>query len=99
MVKVLLPEAGRLCWWSGHIRSHTISGTLPWQIYRGGRDIAIRYSRYHRYQTDMMMVTEVLLVIIVQLIQEVAMPCPEEIRESGRKNPNIIQEERGRIRI
>ena len=35
-------------------------------------DIAIRYG-YHRYQTDMMMVTVVLLVIIVQLIQEVAM--------------------------
>lgn len=35
-------------------------------------DIAIRYG-YHRYQTDMMMVTVVLLIIIVQLIQEVFM--------------------------
>ena len=35
-------------------------------------DIAIRYG-YHRYQTDMMLVTVVLLVIIVQLIQEIFM--------------------------
>ena len=37
--------------------------------------MCIRDSRYgyHRYQTDMMMVTVVLLIIIVQLIQEVFM--------------------------
>ena len=35
-------------------------------------DIAIRYG-YHRYQTDMMLVTVALLVIIVQLIQEAFM--------------------------
>ena len=35
-------------------------------------DIAIRYG-YHRYETDMMLITVVLLVIIVQIIQEVFM--------------------------
>lgn len=35
-------------------------------------DIAIRYG-YHRYETNMMLITVVLLVIIVQIIQEVFM--------------------------
>ena len=53
----------------------TILGYSAMAGFTGGGglgDIAIRYG-YHRYQTDMMMVTVVLLVIIVQLIQEVAM--------------------------
>ena len=35
-------------------------------------DIAIRYG-LHRYETDMMLVTVVILVIIVQAIQEIFM--------------------------
>jgi D-methionine transport system permease protein len=35
-------------------------------------DIAIRYG-YHRYQTDIMLVTVVLLVLIVQVLQEAGM--------------------------
>ena len=60
---------------AGVIEAAKSMGASTWQIITGGGglgDIAIRYG-YHRYQTDMMMVTVVLLVIIVQLIQEVAM--------------------------
>ena len=35
-------------------------------------DIAIRYG-YHRYETEMMLTTVALLVIIVQVVQEVFM--------------------------
>ena len=35
-------------------------------------DIAIRYG-YHRYQTDIMLITVVILVIIVQLIQDIGL--------------------------
>ena len=67
IVKVLLVGAA--------ISVTTILGYSAMAGFTGGGglgDIAIRYG-YHRYQTDMMMVTVVLLVIIVQLIQEVAM--------------------------
>ena len=53
----------------------TILGYSAMAGFTGGGglgDIAIRYG-YHRYQTDMMLVTVVLLVIIVQLIQEIFM--------------------------
>ena len=35
-------------------------------------DIAIRYG-YHRYETEMMLITVALLVVIVQIVQEVFM--------------------------
>ena len=43
-----------------------------WQTIGGGGlgDIAIRYG-YHRYQADIMIVTVVLLVILVQIFQMV----------------------------
>ena len=75
IVKVLLPEAKPSLLVGAAISVTTILGYSAMAGFTGGgglEDIAIRYG-YHRYQTDMMMVTVVLLVIIVQLIQEVAM--------------------------
>ena len=75
IVKVLLPEAKPSLLVGAAISITTILGYSTMAGFTGGGglgDIAIRYG-YHRYQTDMMMVTVVLLVIIVQLIQEVAM--------------------------
>ena len=71
IVKVLLPEAKPSLLVGAAISVTTILGYSAMAGFTGGGglgDIAI-----HRYQTDMMMVTVVLLVIIVQLIQEVAM--------------------------
>ncbi len=73
--KVLLPEAKPSLLVGAAISVTTILGYSAMAGFTGGGglgDIAIRYG-YHRYQTDMMMVTVVLLVIIVQLIQEVFM--------------------------
>ena len=75
IVKVLLPEAKPSLLVGAAISVTTILGYSAMAGFTGGGglgDIAIRYG-YPRYQTDMMMVTVVLLVIIVQLIQEVAM--------------------------
>ncbi len=75
IVKVLLPEAKPSLLVGAAISVTTILGYSAMAGFTGGGglgDIAIRYG-YHRYQTDMMMVTVVILVIIVQLIQEVAM--------------------------
>ena len=75
IVKVLLLEAKTSLLVGAAISVTTILGYSAMAGFTGGGglgDIAIRYG-YHRYQTDMMMVTVVLLVIIVQLIQEVAM--------------------------
>ena len=75
IVKVLLPEAKPSLLVGAALSVTTILGYSAMAGFTGGGglgDIAIRYG-YHRYQTDMMMVTVVLLVIIVQLIQEVAM--------------------------
>ena len=75
IVKVLLPEAKPSLLVGAAISVTTILGysaMAGFTVGGGLGDIAIRYG-YHRYQTDMMMVTVVLLVIIVQLIQEVAM--------------------------
>ena len=72
IVKVLLPEAKPSLLVGAAISVTTILGYSAMAGFTGGGglgDIAIRYG-YHRYQTDMMMVTVVLLVIIVQLIQE-----------------------------
>lgn len=75
VAKVLLPEAKPSLLVGAAISVTTILGYSAMAGFTGGGglgDIAIRYG-YHRYQTDMMMVTVVLLIIIVQLIQEVFM--------------------------
>lgn len=73
--KVLLPEAKPSLLVGAAISITTILGysAMAGAVGAGGLgDIAIRYG-YHRYQTDMMLVTVALLVIIVQLIQEAFM--------------------------
>ena len=99
IVKVLLPEAKPSLLVGAAISVTTILGYSAMAGFTGGGglgDIAIRYG-YHRYQTDMMMVTVVLLVIIVQLIQEVAMrmsrKSDKRVREHkpGRECGNRIQ--------
>ena len=73
--KVLLPEAKPSLLVGAAISITTVLGysAMAGSIGAGGLgDIAIRYG-LHRYQTDMMLVTVVILVIIVQLIQEVFM--------------------------
>ena len=41
-------------------------------------DIAIRYG-YYRYQTDIMLVTVVLLVLLVQLLQYIGMTISKKL--------------------
>lgn len=71
--KVLIPEAKPSLITGSAIAITTILGYSAMSGFVGGGglgDIAIRYG-YHRYQTDIMMVTVVILVIIVQLTQEI----------------------------
>ena len=73
IVKVLLPEAKPSLLVGAAISVTTILGytAMAGAMGEGGLgDIAIRYG-YHRYEADMMFVTVVLLVVIVQIIQEV----------------------------
>lgn len=73
--KVLLPEAKPSLFVGAAISVTTILGYSAMAGFTGGSGlgtIAINYG-YHRYQTDMMLVTVVILVIIVQIIQEVGM--------------------------
>lgn len=75
IIKVLLPEAKPSLLVGAAISVTTILGysAMAGTVGAGGLgDIAIRYG-YHRYQADMMLVTVVLLVVIVQIIQEVFM--------------------------
>lgn len=71
--KVLLPEAGPSLIMGAAIAVTTILGysALAGFVAGGGLgDIAIRYG-YNRYQTDIMLVTVVILVFIVQVMQEI----------------------------
>ena len=73
--KVLLPEAKPSLLVGAAISITTIVGysAMAGAVGAGGLgDIAIRYG-YDRYETNMMLITVVLLVIIVQIIQEVFM--------------------------
>lgn len=73
--KVMLPEAKPSLWMGSAIAVTTILSYSAMAGFVGGGglgDIAIRYG-YNRYQTDIMMVTVVLLVIIVQILQEIGM--------------------------
>ena len=91
IVKVLLPEAKPSLLVGAAISVTTILGYSAMAGFTGGGglgDIAIRYG-YHRYQTDMMMVTVVLLVIIVQLIQEVAMRMSRTVSYTHLTLPTI----------
>jgi len=73
--KVLIPEAKTSLIVGATIAAGTIIGysAMAGAVGGGGLgDIAIRYG-YHRYQTEVMVVTVVLLVIIVQLLQLIGM--------------------------
>ena len=73
--KVLLPEARPSLILGAAISVTTILGYSALTGFVGGGglgDIAIRYG-YYRYQTDIMLVTVALLVIIVQVLQEIGM--------------------------
>lgn len=73
--KVLLPEARPSLLVGGTISITTILGYSAMAGFVGGGGlgaIAINYG-YYRYETGMMMVAVILLVIIVQLIQEIGM--------------------------
>ena len=70
--KVLLPEAKPSLLVGGALAVTTILSYSAMAGFVGGGglgDIALRYG-YYRYQTGIMLVTVVLLVIIVQIIQE-----------------------------
>ena len=73
--KVLIPEAMPSLITGSAIAITTILGYSAMAGFTGGGglgDIAIRYG-YHRYQTDTMLITVVILVIIVQLIQDIGL--------------------------
>lgn len=73
--KVLLPESKPSLLVGAAISVTTILGYSAMAGFTGGGGlgtIAINYG-YYRYQTDMMLVTVAILVIIVQIIQEVGM--------------------------
>ncbi|MBQ1273928.1 MAG: methionine ABC transporter permease [Cellulosilyticum sp.] len=73
--KVMLPETKPSLWVGAAISSTTILGYSAMAGFTSGGglgDIAIRYG-YNRYQTDVMFVTVVLLVVIVQVLQGIGM--------------------------
>ncbi len=73
--KVLLPESKPSLLVGAAISITTILGYSAMAGFTGGGGlgtIAINYG-YYRYQTDMMLVTVALLVVIVQVIQEIGM--------------------------
>ncbi len=73
--KVLIPEAMPSLITGSAIAITTILGYSAMAGFTGGGglgDIAIRYG-YHRYQTDIMLITVVILVIIVQLVQDIGL--------------------------
>ena len=75
ITKVLLPEARPSLIIGAAIAVTTIlsySAMAGFVAGGGLGDIAIRYG-YHRYQTDIMLITVALLVLIVQALQEVGM--------------------------
>jgi len=72
IVKVLIPEAKPSLIIGGAIAVTTILSYSAMSGFVGGGglgDIAIRYG-YYRYETEIMLVTVVILVLIVQAIQE-----------------------------
>lgn len=75
ITKVLIPEAKPSLIVGAAIATTTILGYSAMAGIVGGGglgDIAIRFG-FYRYQTDIMFVTVVLLVIVVQVLQEIGM--------------------------
>ena len=81
IVKVLLVEARTSLIVGSTIALGTILGysAMAGTVGGGGLgDIAIRYG-YHRYQTDIMFVTVILLIILVQIFQTVGMKISSRV--------------------
>ncbi len=75
ILRVLLPEARPSLVIGGAIAVTTILSYSAMTGFVGGGglgDVAVRYG-YYRYQTDIMLVTSAILVLIVQAIQEIGM--------------------------
>lgn len=75
ILKVMLPEAKPSLWVGAAISATTILGYSAMAGFIGGGglgNIAINYG-YYRYQTDVMFVTVILLIVIVQILQEIGM--------------------------
>lgn len=73
--KVLIPEAKPSLFIGATITTTTILGYSAMAGFVGGGGlgaIAVNYG-YYRYQTDIMLITVILLVIIVQIFQEIGM--------------------------
>ena len=84
--KVLLPESIPSLVRGASITVITLIGysAMAGAVGAGGLgDVAIRYG-YHRYQPDMMVITVVLLVIIVQIIQSAFNLCAKLIDKRNR---------------
>ena len=86
ILKVLLPEARVSLVVGMTIAVGTIFGYSAMAGVVGGGglgDIAIRYG-YYRYQTDIMIVTIVILVILVQILQEIGMRVSKKVDQRVR---------------
>lgn len=80
VTKVMIPEAKPSLIMGAAIATTTILGYSAMAGIVGGGglgDIAIRFG-YYRYETGMMVITVVLLVLIVQLFQEVGMKIAQK---------------------
>ncbi len=83
--KVLIPEAMPSLVLGGAISVTTILAYSSMAGFVGGRglgDIAIRYG-YYRYETELMIVTVIILVIIVQVIQEIGAQWQKHINHNN----------------
>ncbi|MDR3239676.1 MAG: ABC transporter permease [Clostridiales bacterium] len=81
IIKVLLPEAKPSLLVGAAISVTTILGYSAMAGIVGGGglgDIAIRYG-YYRYKKDIMFITIVMLVVIVQVLQEIGMKIAKKI--------------------
>ncbi|MCD7866738.1 MAG: ABC transporter permease [Clostridiales bacterium] len=90
VIKVLLLEARTSLITGGTIAIGTILGysAMSGAVGGGGLgDIAVRYG-YYRYQTDIMIVTVVLLIVLVQIFQTVGMAVTTKLdkRKTAVKN-------------
>lgn len=80
VTKVMIPEAKPSLIIGAAIATTTILGYSAMAGIVGGGglgDIAIRFG-YYRYETGMMVVTVVLLVLVVQIFQEVGMKIAQK---------------------
>ena len=90
--KVLLPEAKPSLLVGAAISITTVLGYSAMSGFVGGGglgNIAINYG-YYRYETEMMLVTVVILVVIVQIIQETWMKLSKVSDKRIRKEPSDL---------